>query len=48
MWLRRAIRKTAEGLIEGDLKTRQQRRVALDAETAAVLARVPGPLRRPG
>jgi integrase len=34
MWLRRAIRKTAEGLVEGDLKTHQQRRVALDAGVA--------------
>jgi hypothetical protein len=35
MWLRRAIRKTTGGLVEGDLKTHQQRRVALDAETAS-------------
>src|SRR3712207_7458133 len=37
VWLRRAIRRSADGLVEGDLKTHQQRRVALDAETAAVL-----------
>jgi integrase len=37
MWLRRAIRKSADGLVEGDLKTHQQRRVALDTETAAAL-----------
>jgi integrase len=37
LWLRRAIRKTPEGSAEGDLKTHQQRRIALDAETAAVL-----------
>ncbi len=35
MWLRRAIRETTGGLVEGDLKTHQQRRVALDAETAS-------------
>ena len=37
LWLRRAIRKTPDGPAEGDLKTHQQRRIALDAETAAVL-----------
>jgi integrase len=37
LWLRRAISHSAEGWIEGDLKTHQQRRVALDPETAAML-----------
>jgi integrase len=37
MWLRRAIRKVAGKPVEGDLKTHQQRRVALDAETATAL-----------
>lgn len=37
LWLRRAISHSAEGWIEEDLKTHQQRRVALDLETAAVL-----------
>ena len=37
MWLRRAIRRTIDGPVEGDLKTHRQRRVALDAETAAAL-----------
>lgn len=38
LWLRRAISHTADGWIEGDLKTHQQRRIALDPETAIVLA----------
>ncbi|MGH3821706.1 MAG: site-specific integrase [Pseudonocardiaceae bacterium] len=37
LWLRRAISHTTEGWIESDLKTHQQRRVALDPETLAVL-----------
>lgn len=37
MWLRRAINKGADGWAEGDLKTHQQRRVALDPETVEVL-----------
>ncbi|HKR48028.1 MAG TPA: tyrosine-type recombinase/integrase [Pseudonocardiaceae bacterium] len=37
LWLRRAISHSAEGWVEGDLKTHQQRRVALDPETVAVL-----------
>ena len=37
MWLRRAIRKLGGRPGEGDLKTHQQRRVALDVETAAAL-----------
>lgn len=37
VWLRRAISRTDEGWVEGDLKTHQQRRVALDAQTAEVL-----------
>ncbi len=38
MWLRRAINKGVDGWAEGDLKTYQQRRVALDPETVEVLA----------
>jgi hypothetical protein len=37
MWLRSAIGRTNEGWGEGDLKTHQQRRVALDPQTAAIL-----------
>ncbi len=37
LWLRRAIRKEHGVLVEAELKTHQQRRVALDAETAEVL-----------
>lgn len=37
MWLRRAINKGVDGWVEGDLKTHQQRRVALDEETVEVL-----------
>jgi integrase len=37
MWLRRAISKDVGGWAEGDLKTHQQRRVALDVGTVEVL-----------
>ncbi|HSL09033.1 MAG TPA: tyrosine-type recombinase/integrase [Pseudonocardiaceae bacterium] len=37
LWLRRAISHSADGWIELDLKTHQQRRVALDPETVIVL-----------
>jgi integrase len=37
MWLRRAISKGVGGWAEGDLKTHQQRRIALDAETVQIL-----------
>ncbi|MGH3538334.1 MAG: tyrosine-type recombinase/integrase [Pseudonocardiaceae bacterium] len=37
MWLRCAISKGVDGWAEGDLKTHQQRRVALDPETVQVL-----------
>ena len=38
VWLRKAIRRApGRGWVEGDLKTHQQRRIALDAETVAVL-----------
>ena len=37
IWLRQAIRKDGDGLVEAELKTHQQRRIALDAETVAVL-----------
>lgn len=38
MWLRKAIRREpGAGWSEGDLKTHQQRRIALDVETVAVL-----------
>jgi integrase len=37
LWLRRAIRKEGGRLVEAELKTHQQRRIALDAETVAVL-----------
>ena len=37
MWLRRAISRGANGWVEGDFKTHQQRRVALDRETVEVL-----------
>jgi integrase/DNA-binding transcriptional regulator YhcF (GntR family) len=37
VWLRRAIRLGDDGSVEGDLKTHQQRRVALDPETAFLL-----------
>ncbi|MEK6442180.1 tyrosine-type recombinase/integrase [Pseudonocardia sp. T1-2H] len=40
VWLRRAIRREpGAGWIEADLKTHQQRRIALDAETVEVLRR---------
>jgi hypothetical protein len=32
-----AIRKTVDGLVEGDVKTHRQRNVALDAETRVAL-----------
>ncbi|MGE0843889.1 tyrosine-type recombinase/integrase [Pseudonocardia sp.] len=38
LWLQSGIRKSDDGWVEGDLKTHQQRRIALDAETVAVLA----------
>lgn len=38
MWLRRALNKGADGWAEGDLKTHQQRRIALDSETVVVLS----------
>jgi integrase len=38
MWLRRAINRGVDGWVEGDLKTHQQRRVALDLETVQVLS----------
>jgi integrase len=38
VWLRKAIRREpGAGWVEGDLKTHQQRRIALDAQTAAVI-----------
>lgn len=37
IWLRYAIRKEGDQLVEADLKTHQQRRLALDPETVAVL-----------
>lgn len=37
LWLRRAIRKEHGRLVEAELKTHQQRRVALDAETGEIL-----------
>lgn len=37
LWLRHAIRKDGGRLVEAALKTHQQRRIALDAETVAVL-----------
>ncbi len=37
LWLYRAISHSEDGWIEGDLKTHQQRRVALDPETVSVL-----------
>ena len=37
LWLRRAIRKDGGRLVEAELKTHQQCRIALDAETVAVL-----------
>lgn len=37
LWLRRAIRKEHGRLVEAELKTHQQRPVALDAETATIL-----------
>ncbi|ODU04289.1 MAG: integrase [Pseudonocardia sp. SCN 72-86] len=37
LWLRRAIRKEDGVLVEAELKTHQQRRVALDPESVAVL-----------
>ncbi|MFG1635634.1 tyrosine-type recombinase/integrase [Pseudonocardia alni] len=37
LWLQRGIRKSDAGWVEGDLKTHQQRRIALDTETVAVL-----------
>ena len=47
MWLQRGIRKSDAGWVEGDLKTHQQRRIALDAETVVVL-RTAGTVRRAG
>ncbi len=38
MWLQCAINKGTDGWAEGDLKTHQQRRVALDPETVEVLS----------
>lgn len=38
LWLRRAISHSEAGWIEGELKTHQQRRLALDPETVAVLS----------
>ncbi|MGB9137580.1 MAG: tyrosine-type recombinase/integrase [Pseudonocardiaceae bacterium] len=38
MWLRHAISKDVDGWAEGDLKTHQQRRIALDPETVQVLS----------
>jgi DNA-binding transcriptional regulator YhcF (GntR family) len=49
VWLRRAIRREpGAGWAEADLKTHQQRRIALDAETVAVLCQphVQGALRQ--
>ena len=37
LWLRHAITRTEAGWTEGGLKTHQQRRIALDGETAASL-----------
>lgn len=37
LWLRRAIRKEHGRYVEAELKTHQQRRIALDAESAAIL-----------
>ena len=37
IWLKRAIRRSSNGWVEGDLKTHQQRRIALDPETVDVL-----------
>jgi len=37
IWLKRAIRRSSTGWVEGDLKTHQQRRIALDPETVDVL-----------
>jgi integrase len=37
IWLRNAVRRSGAGWVEGDLKTHQQRRIAIDAETADVL-----------
>jgi hypothetical protein len=37
LWLRRAIRKEHGRLVEAELKTHQQRRIALDPESAAIL-----------
>lgn len=37
MWLRRAISRGPNGWVEGDLKTHQQRRIALDPETVEAL-----------
>jgi integrase len=36
-WIRHAIRRARVGWAEGDLKTHQQRRIALDSQTAGVL-----------
>jgi integrase len=38
VWLRKAIKKEHGELVEAELKTHQQRRLALDPETAAVLS----------
>ncbi|MGI9062919.1 MAG: tyrosine-type recombinase/integrase [Pseudonocardiaceae bacterium] len=38
LWLRRGISHSEAGWTEGDLKNHQQRRIALDVETVAVLA----------
>ncbi|MCE3552827.1 site-specific integrase [Pseudonocardia sp. RS11V-5] len=37
IWLRHAVRKEGDVLAEAELKTHQQRRIALDAETAMLL-----------
>lgn len=48
MWLRRAISKGVDGWTEGDLKTHQQRRVALDPETVEDVRTVVGRLGHSG
>lgn len=42
LWLRRAIRREHGTLAEANLKTHQQRRIALDSETAFVLRELQG------
>lgn len=37
LWLQRGIRKSDAGWVEGDLKTHQQRRIALETDTVTVL-----------